>query len=512
MDAQETHGRDIGLLARRPGEPRRVPARAIVIIGAGFSGTAIALNLLRLPHARPLRVVLIERDMLARGTAFGCQHRSYLLNVPAGRMSASSAAPLEFLAFAKRTRPGATAEDFLPRALYGEYLEAVLLRAARAAPAHVQLERIRAQVIALERHRRTGGVRVLLDGGAIIEADSVVLASGNPPPRPLPGSEHVRGGRYVADPWRTRPAVRPGESVLIAGTGLTMAEVALAADTAAKGKATIHAISRHGLLPTVQSSVRGPEPELSSSALLWAAAVSLRKLVRAVRVLSETTQRRGGDWREAITALRSLTPALWQRMPMCERRRFLRHVRGYWDVHRHRLPLRTWSELTELRCSGRLKVSAGRILCLEPAGRQVRVRWRARGAPAAATLLVDRVINCTGPDYDAGRAREPLLRSLIAAGIAVPDPLGLGIRTDEVGALVDAGGGVASDIYYIGPMLRPKYWETTAVQELRVHAEWLAWHLANFGQAALTPPRPTLSPVGVIVGSDPHTSPPGPFL
>jgi uncharacterized NAD(P)/FAD-binding protein YdhS len=106
------------------------------------------------------------------------------------------------------------------------------------------------------------------------------------------------------------------------------------------------------------------------------------------------------------------------------------------------------------------------------------VTWRARGMSAATTVLVDRVFNCTGPQYDARRTRERLLRSLIAQGMAVSDSLGLGIATDEFGALVDASGRVAANLYYIGPMLRPRYWETTAVQELRTHAEQLACHLS----------------------------------
>ena len=83
---------------------------------------------------------------------------------------------------------------------------------------------------------------------------------------------------------------------------------------------------------------------------------------------------------------------------------------------------------------------------------------------------------CSRP---ARHSRERLLRSLLAQGVAVADPLGLGIRTDERGALIDASGRVSGRLYYVGPMLRPRYWETTAVPELRVHAERLAWHLAG---------------------------------
>lgn len=65
--------------------PTDSPARTIVIVGAGFSGTAVALHLLRLPHSAPLGIVLIERAQMARGLAYARRDGSFLLNVPAGR-------------------------------------------------------------------------------------------------------------------------------------------------------------------------------------------------------------------------------------------------------------------------------------------------------------------------------------------------------------------------------------------------------------------------------------------
>src|SRR5580658_9646129 len=76
--------------------------RTIVIVGAGFSGTIVAINLLRLADQRPLRVVLVDRAQAAGGVAYARRPYPYLLNVPAGRMSATSSDPLEFLAFAQR--------------------------------------------------------------------------------------------------------------------------------------------------------------------------------------------------------------------------------------------------------------------------------------------------------------------------------------------------------------------------------------------------------------------------
>jgi uncharacterized NAD(P)/FAD-binding protein YdhS len=191
------------------------------------------------------------------------------------------------------------------------------------------------------------------------------------------------------------------------------------------------------------------------------------------------TVRSGGDWREVINHLRNLAPQLWQRMPTRERQRFLRHLRPYWDIHRHRLPRQTLAEIEKLRDERKLSVQAGRILSLERAAGQVRVTWRPRGTRVPMTLLVDRVINCTGPNYDPRRSRDPLVISLLAQGLAIPDSLGQGLRTSAFGALLDAQGRCNRGLYYLGPMLRPDHWESTAVPELREHAARLAQHLTS---------------------------------
>jgi uncharacterized NAD(P)/FAD-binding protein YdhS len=255
-------------------------------------------------------------------------------------------------------------------------------------------------------------------------------------------------------------------------------DTVLAGMQAARGQAVFHAISRHGLLPAAQRPFRQLGEEDGAS-LVAAASVSLLHLFRSTRALAENLERSNGDWREAITLVRDLAPALWQRLPPNERRRFLRHARCYWDIHRHRLPESISAALHELRRNGQLLVHAGRILEMQPVDKKIQVRWRARGSSETTTLSVDRIVNCTGPDYDVQHTRERLLRSLQAQGLALRDPLGLGLVTDEIGALVDIAGRAASNIYYLGPMLRARFWETTAVTELRAHAARLARHLTR---------------------------------
>lgn len=96
----------------------------LVIAGAGFCGTVLAANLLRRPPPDATDIVLIERgSAMGRGVAYAVREFPYLLNVPAARLSADSRDPMQFLRFARRHLPDADGEDFLPRPLYGDYLQ-----------------------------------------------------------------------------------------------------------------------------------------------------------------------------------------------------------------------------------------------------------------------------------------------------------------------------------------------------------------------------------------------------
>ena len=451
--------------------------RTLVIVGAGFSGTLVAANLLKSQHWAATHIVLIERAAnVARGKAYADRSYPYLLNVPASRMSADPNSPLDFLCFAQHRIPEATAEDFLPRALYGQYLESILLGAEVLAAPHVQFERLKADVCAIE-PAGDAGYRVQLADGRHVDADDVVLALGNPAPADLPGTENLQH-QYTSDPWARPLTFAPNETVLLVGTGLTMVDVATAAAASSKEQIVIHSISRHGLLPPSQTQFSNAACKGDSAAILRAASFSALTLLRSVRELAEQTERRGGDWREAITFIRNIAPALWQRLPAREKRRMLRHIRPYWDVHRHRLPSETLAKLNRLQERQKLHIHAGRLLSFDTVGDKVRVTWRARGGSESQSMLVDRVINCTGPDYNIRRSHDPLMRSLLSQGLAVPDPLNLGLRTGSYGAVIDAQGRAAANLFYVGPMLRADHWEATAAHELRGHAERLAGYLS----------------------------------
>ncbi|WP_238361081.1 FAD/NAD(P)-binding protein [Iningainema tapete] len=66
----------------------KISPNTIAIIGGGFSGTLVAVNMMR-NATMPLLIKLIERNQqIGRGVAYGTPVNCHLLNVPAGKMSA----------------------------------------------------------------------------------------------------------------------------------------------------------------------------------------------------------------------------------------------------------------------------------------------------------------------------------------------------------------------------------------------------------------------------------------
>lgn len=174
-----------------------------------------------------------------------------------------------------------------------------------------------------------------------------------------------------------------------------------------------------------------------------------------------------------MAALRPITPALWHNLDDDERRRFLQHLQPYWDVHRHRAAPPVAERIQGLIRSGQLQIQAGRAVGArrEDAGLTVGIRPRGRSDVRHSTF--DYLINCTGPCSDLRRVGEPLLATLLDRGQIQQDANRLGLLTDDF-RLLDDQGRAHSRLFLLSPMLRASHWESTAVPELRQHAEKLA--------------------------------------
>lgn len=426
--------------------------RAIVVVGGGASGVLCAL---RLAQAAPSeRIVLCEPGPLGRGVAYGTPCAEHLLNVPAGRMSAFAEDPDHFLRWLRRDRPQATGADFARRRDYGAYLASLL----DACPS---VERVQASVEEIEPF--SGGFLVRPMG---LPASSIVLALGNAPPAdpcPVAASEDAR---YVRDPWapRTRALLAGAGSVLLIGTGLTMVDVVLELESLGH-QGRIRAVSRRGLLPTHHRPPHGPpRPKPADPDAYPREALGLLRVIRRAA-------RSEPDWRDAINDLRPITPDLWMRMPLAERRRFLDRLRPFWDVHRHRMAPEVAGRIGRARTEARLVIERARVerVVADATGAEVALRTPL----GRRTERVDLVVNCSGPCVDPLRA-HPLLARLAERGLIRADPLRLGLDATPEGATIDARGAISRGIFAIGPLLRGVLWECTAIPEIRVQAERVA--------------------------------------
>jgi uncharacterized NAD(P)/FAD-binding protein YdhS len=276
--------------------------------------------------------------------------------------------------------------------------------------------------------------------------------------------------------------------VVVLGTGLTMVDTVISLlDRGHKGR--IVAVSRRGLLPRLHLSAGVDDLPRPWSFATPPSGHSVLQLLRHIRSEAREAAAQGHDWRIVIDGLRSHTQHLWEEMPINERKRFLRHLRPYWDVHRHRSATRVMARILEAIQRRQLMVVAGRVDSMTPVADRLSVVVRPRGKDGRMTLNAQRVLDCTALTPDLAKLELPLLRGLIDAGHARPDALGLGLDVSAAGALIGANGKPAKDLFAVGPITRGTFWEITAVPDIRLACEALSEHLLPAGRAAAEPER-----------------------
>jgi uncharacterized NAD(P)/FAD-binding protein YdhS/glyoxylase-like metal-dependent hydrolase (beta-lactamase superfamily II) len=449
--------------------------------------------------SRPLLIKLVERHHeIGKGVAYSTETSSHLLNVSAGKMSAFPDDPGHLLRWLNYNRSELApflphdfnASSFIPRQIYGLYIQSILEEAEATASSNVRLERITDEVIAVEPQAK--GAIVVLRSSRTFTTDKIVLAPGNAPATPSELQPSESNQAYLRHAWSADAlaGLDPDASVLLIGTGLTMVDMVVSLhERQHRGK--IYAVSRRGLAPLPHQSTK-PYPAFLS---LADAPKTVRGLLRYIRNQVETAAVQGYDWRSVIDALRPITQELWQQLPSVEQQRFLRHVTPYWDVHRHRIAPEIGKIVQSMLDSGQLIITAGRIQdyqALDAAGAttnsvavssvavssvavsSVAVTVRQRRTQTVQILQVSRVVNCTGVEADYRRSPQPLIANLRTQGLIHPNRIGLGLDTAADGAVLDAEGNRSGLLYTLGTPRKGNLWETIAVPELRQQAQILA--------------------------------------
>ena len=340
-----------------------------------------------------------------------------------------------------------------------------------------RLRLLRASVVDLE-SIAADQCRIDFANHASILANKVVLALGHFAPRPLAALKSLPAEVVIA-PWDTEQLkkIPSALSVAILGTVHTAIDVLLRLQANVVTQ-KVYLLSRHRLLPQshrATSSVVDPHlPHCLANVLPTA-----RDYTKALREEIKKYAQDGGDWRDIFNQIRIHTPDFWQHLSIKERSRFLRQLVPYWDVHRHRLAPNIGKKIDEMQKQGSIEIIAGRIDSVQIQHKLIHIQYRNRGSQEVKAIEVGAIIQCTGPNYDLSIAPDPLIQSVIRRNYLQQDALNIGLETDSQYRLQSPSHSMQQHFYYIGPMLKTRYWESIAVPELRVHVQRLAAQLLH---------------------------------
>jgi uncharacterized NAD(P)/FAD-binding protein YdhS len=361
--------------------------------------------------------------------------------------------------------------------MFGQYIGTVLDESKEAAAPGVTFRLIVGEAVNIEETKPRP--RVTLVDGRTMEADLVVIALGTLPGeypirRPLP---FYRSARYLHSPLlpTAMSGVGKRDDLLIVGAGLTAIDIIVHCQHLGHA-GVIHALSRRGLRPLVHRATPDVYPAFFSAEALPR---TVRGTLHRVREEVRRAAVAGIDWRPVVDAIRPFTQLLWQGYSWEERGRFMRHVRPFWEAHRHRIPPATASIVAQMEAAGRLKFYAGRLVSLRDTPTGAAALIKPRGKEDFVALRVAKVINCTGPRTDYSKYQHPLLINLLAAGLIGHDPLALGIAALPSGEVCRYGGRPVGWLFTLGAPLKGTLWESTAVAEIRTQAQALAGQLLS---------------------------------
>ena len=448
----------------------------IAIIGGGFTGAAVAYRLAQGLKVDARIVIYEPRAIVGAGLAYDTADPVHRINVPATRMSLIPGDEAHFPAWLSAT--GALADDpdaltpkghaFARRRDFGRYVAAQLepLLALGA----VEHRRVPVRTVSASGDRW----RLIDDTGGQIEADIVVLATSHPAP-PAPGfiDQALGGARgYVAD--ATRPgaldAIGPDDRVLVVGTGLTASDVIASLD-AAGHRGPIAAISRRGLRSRGHNlDALEPFGDFTTVPI-----TSARKLVREVRAAVRAAADQGLTWHAVFDRLRGEGRQIWSTLPPVERRRLVRFLRPYWDVHRFRIAPQVEAVIERRVGQGTLRFHAASIVDVaRPAAGLAAVTFRQRHSRRHFTDVFDAVIVTTGPDHRAILRSQPLLAGLAQAGHLTADAPGLGLAVDGESRAIGSDGRPAETLFIAGPLARGTFGELMGLPQVTEHAIFVA--------------------------------------
>jgi uncharacterized NAD(P)/FAD-binding protein YdhS len=445
--------------------------KRIAIVGGGFTGAAIAYHLAQARTAAEI-VVFEPRPRLGAGLAYGGADRTHRINVPASRMSMAPRDETHFTRwlqtsglFETDAEAWAGGAFFARRQDFGRYVDEVL-QPFVASGAIVRVRQVVDDV-----GRLGNSWRLRARSGESFAADVVIIATTHPapsPPRellPLAGDARLIGDG-IADGALAN--ISADNRVLIVGAGLTAADLVASLD--ARGhRAKITLTSRRGL----RSKGHPRDPFPAEGDFVTQPASGAAELLARIRRAIKVAEAAGRSWHPVLDAVRTQGGDIWAALPPEARRRVVRHLRPFWDVHRFRAAPQIEAVLDRKFADASLELVRGRLneVVSRPDG--LYVDWR-NGRGQISGRSFDRIIVATGPAHGGVLDAQGYLRSLAQQGFVALDATGLGLQASRQGRAVGTSGVAEPTLFVAGPLARGTFGELMGLPHVAVYAEFIA--------------------------------------
>jgi uncharacterized NAD(P)/FAD-binding protein YdhS len=457
--------------------------KKIGIIGGGFTGTMITVQLIDKSTEQCEIILINERETLNKGIAYNPYSDKHLLNVITGKMSAYPDNPDHFLDWVmqkdefKKKDITIIANSFLPRQIYGEYLCNIWEEAKKSAKSkQIQITVIDSFVVDLD--VSDNSVDLWLENDLKLNIDYCVIATGNHIPRnpQIKNIDFYNSPNYFQNPWKIESVKNTNINlpVLIIGNGLTMVDTVLGLlEQGFKGE--IYSISPNGfnILPHRHNGLK-----YSKLVEELRADMNIYELVNLVNKHIKTVREYGVSAEPIIDSLRPHTQKIWQSFSDKDKELFMSRLRHLWGVARHRIPLHSHDKIQQLRIDGKLHINSGKIIDITELNESIIVQYFDKKENEIKEIKVSRIINCTGPETDLMSLDKSFLKNCLLKGVLKQDKLRIGIKANtETFQIINSDGKPHTNLYTIGSNLKGELWESTAVNELRGQAEKLAERL-----------------------------------
>ncbi len=390
----------------------------VAIVGFGLSGLLAFLNLVEnYQKSDKLIIRIFERSrFFAKGIAYSTKNINHLLNVVAEKMGVESNDRKHFYKWLVSKGYNYGEKDFVPRQIFGIYLQDVLESALKIAQEkNISYEFINKEIndIGIKNNH------YLIDGNAY---NYCILAVGVRLKNWRHNFWHVDLTKYLQQ-----------KEIHITGCGLTAIDAAISLrDLNYDGAIFIH--SRSNRLPQIHQINTALPQNVISPLTLDDAHLPLSLIYQKfVKACKNST-----NWQATFDSFRPLSQSFWQALDSKKKKCFLRHCFRLWNIHRHRCPQVQYEAIQQMVTANKLIFTKGR------AG--------------------ESAIDCTGFDYG---YKSELLKSLLKNHIVENDAIAAGIVS------------LKDNFFIMGGLNFGSTFEITAVPDIAPQAHKIATEILS---------------------------------